>query len=325
MSRGNINNINLLLNVFIYFIFIIGVNSFVLKYGNNRFIKTITSYKNLNARSVSSSSISSPSSSSSIDLNGDGSIIKTIIESSKKSSPQGLVTGDIVAIEYTTYINDSGKILAKSSQEQLVVNDGSMIKGWDIAINSMKVGEKAEYIINSEFAYGNIGINNVVLPNSDIKLVIKILAWLGNSLTPESLFSKDLDIDPFVSSTPEAIQADYDEMSLNKDKDGKYEGSIIDIYLRRLRNISFGFGGSNFFASQSGEAPPWYLNPNLTFPSMIAICLGAFIAVIFTGSVKEKGEVPITDNIELSSIIRMDYRNNIYHNNNNNNNNNMFG
>ena len=64
----------------------------------------------------------------------------------------------------------------------------------------------------------------------------------------------------------------------------------MQIYLNRLKNISFGFGGSNFFASQSGEKAPWYLNPNITFPSMIAILLGAFIVVVFSGSVREKGE-----------------------------------
>ena len=80
----------------------------------------------------------------------------------------------------------------------------------------------------------------------------------------------------------------------------KYAGNIFDIYLRRLKNISLGFGGSNFFASQSGERPPWYLNPNITFPSMIAITLAAFITVLFSGGVKEKGEVPIFDNQETS-------------------------
>ena len=87
------------------------------------------------------------------------------------------------------------------------------------------------------------------------------------------------------------------------EKDKKYEGSIIDIYLRRIRNISFGFGGSNFFASQSGQAPPWYLNPNLTFPAMITICLAAFITVVSTGSVKEKGAtVSDLDGPIMSSI-----------------------
>lgn len=43
---------------------------------------------------------------------------------------------------------------------------------------------------------------------------MKVLAWLGNQLRPESLFSKDLDIDPFIASTPEAIQADYEDMQV---------------------------------------------------------------------------------------------------------------
>lgn len=81
----------------------------------------------------------------------------------------------------------------------------------------------------------------------------------------------------------------------------KYEGSIFDIYLRRIKNISFGFGGSNFFASQSGEKAPWYLNPNLTFPAMITIVLSAFITVLSTGSVREKG-ANMRD-LEISSTI----------------------
>ena len=72
-------------------------------------------------------------------------------------------------------------------------------------------------------------------------------------------------------------------------KSDKYDGGIFQIYLKRIKNISFGFGGSNFFASQSGEKAPWYLNPNVTFPTMIAIVISAFIVVFTNGSVKEKG------------------------------------
>ena len=45
---------------------------------------------------------------------------------------------------------------------------------------------------------------------------MKVLAWLGNQLRPESLFQKDLDIDPFIASTPEAIQAEYEDMQVKK-------------------------------------------------------------------------------------------------------------
>ena len=76
---------------------------------------------------------------------------------------------------------------------------------------------------------------------------------------------------------------------LQSKKSDKYDGGIFQIYLKRIKNISFGFGGSNFFASQSGEKAPWYLNPNVTFPTMIAIVISAFIVVFTNGSVKEKG------------------------------------
>jgi hypothetical protein len=45
---------------------------------------------------------------------------------------------------------------------------------------------------------------------------MKVLAWLGNQLRPESLFQKDLDIDPFIASTPEAIQAEYEDMQVRE-------------------------------------------------------------------------------------------------------------
>lgn len=77
---------------------------------------------------------------------------------------------------------------------------------------------------------------------------------------------------------------------------------MIQIYLKRIKNISFGFGGSGFFTSQSGEKAPWYLNPNITFPTMITIVLAAFITVISSGGVKEKGE-PKMD-LEVATIVQ---------------------
>jgi hypothetical protein len=73
------------------------------------------------------------------------------------------------------------------------------------------------------------------------------------------------------------------------------------MYIKRFSTISFGFGGSNFFASQSGKEAPILLNPNFTFPAMIAIVVSAFITVISTGSVKEKGQ--LQNDLEISSIL----------------------
>ena len=243
------------------------------------------------------SSVSS-SSSQVIELTQDGGVKKEVIE---KGTGKKVEDGDILAIQYEAKLKNLEKVIAKGEQEKFVLKDGSLIKGWDIGLSSMRVGEKARVSVSSNYAYGDQGIIPVIPPGSDIEINVKILAWLGNQLRPESLFSKDLDIDPFVSSTPEQIQADYDDMQAAKND--KYEGNIADIYLRRIKNISFGFGGSNFFASQSGDKAPWWLNPNITFPTMISICLAAFVTVISFSGIKEKGERPIDLDVAGTIVI----------------------
>lgn len=233
------------------------------------------------------------------DLTKDGGVKKIVLG---PGSGKKVETGDILAIEFTASLKD-GMIFAKGDKEKCIVKDGSLIKGWDIGISSMKIGERAKFVISPAYAYGAAGISPVIPPNADIELEIRTQAWLGNQLRPETLFQKDLDIDPFVSSTPEAIQADYDAMQANKVSKSKSTSGIVELYLTRLKNISFGFGGSGFFTSQSGEKAPWWLNPNITFPTMITICMAAFLAVITTGSVKEKGIRPI--DLDISSISQL--------------------
>mmetsp|Transcript_11031 Transcript_11031/g.11040 ORF Transcript_11031/g.11040 Transcript_11031/m.11040 type:complete len:283 (+) Transcript_11031:55-903(+) len=261
-------------------------------------VSPIVCYSTSNIRFLKSTAflkMSTVSSVTPVELTRDGGVKKTLI-----SSGQGrkIETGDILAIEYTASLKD-GNIFAKGEQEQCIVRDGSLIKGWDIGISSMKVGEKAIFLISPEYAYGKSGVKPVIPSNSDIEVELRIQAWLGNQLRPETLFQKDLDIDPFISSTPEAIQSDFESMQSRKEDK---EQSIIEIYLKRLKNISFGFGGSGFFTSQSGAPAPWYLSPNFTFPTMISICLAAFLAVITSGAVREKGATPEM-NSDISRVI----------------------
>jgi len=229
-----------------------------------------------------------------VSLTEDNGVRKEVINS---GSGKKIETGDILAVEYVAMLLDTKEVFARGDKEQFIVTDGSLIKGWDIAVTSMKIGEKARFIINSDYAYGGKGVDPVIPANSNIEIQIKVLAWLGNQLVPESLFQKDLDIDPFIASTPESIQAEYEEMQSKKMD--KYQGGIVQIYLNRLKNISFGFGGSGFFVSQSGDKAPWYLNPNFTFPAMISIVLAAFLTVTTFGGIREKG---VKYDPEMSSI-----------------------
>ena len=251
---------------------------------------------------MNSVSADGSSSSSMVQLTSDGGVQKDLLV---VGTEQAIQTGDILAVEYQAYLEGSNRPFSIGEKQQFIFQDGSMIKGWDIGVGSMKIGERAIIKCSADYAYGTLGIPAVIPPGASIEMDINIVAWLGNQLKPETLFQRDLDIDPFVASTPEAIQAEFakkQEKKLQKDEDV----DIIGMYIKRFSSISFGFGGSNFFASQSGKEAPLILNPNFTFPAMIAICLGAFLTVIATGSVKEKGEVNI--DLEFSRVYEQERR-----------------
>ena len=145
-------------------------------------------------------------------LTKDSGVIKDIIV---PGQGQKIEAGDILAIEYKASVKGSLTPFAKGEKEQFIVKDGSLIRGWDIAVESMRIGEKSVIQCTAPYAYGTKGVSPVIPPDSDLELEIKVLAWLGNQLRPESLFQKDLDIDPFVASTPEAIQQEYEDMQVN--------------------------------------------------------------------------------------------------------------
>ena len=149
-----------------------------------------------------------------IALTNDDGVLKEILLSGEGGKV--IEVGDIVAAEYSAATVGEKKlfVFAKGDKEQFIVKDGSTIKGWDIAVTSMKVGEKARFLLRPEYAYGEKGVGDIIPPKASVEIEIKVLAWLGNQLRPESLFQKDLDIDPFISSTPESIQRDYEDMQV---------------------------------------------------------------------------------------------------------------
>lgn len=182
-----------------------------------RTVKVLSVVKNVNAGrkslglAVSRSTATPIATSPPIELTKDGGVVKTIVNA---GTGKRIETGDILAVEYVGYVQGSSKPFARSPQARFTFKDGTMIKGWDIAIGSMKIGEKAKFQCAAGYAYGDKGVMDVVPPGSTVVFEVKVLAWLGNQMKPESLFQKDLDVDPFIASTPESIQADFNKMQV---------------------------------------------------------------------------------------------------------------
>ena len=63
----------------------------------------------------------------------------------------------------------------KNKPFEFTVGKGEVIKGWDIIIKKMILGEKVKVLIPFNLGYGLKGIGNIIPPRSDLIFYIKLL------------------------------------------------------------------------------------------------------------------------------------------------------
>jgi len=222
-------------------------------------------------------------------------LLKTV---SKPGQGKPVRLGDIATIKYSCYLpNDSKQPpFAKSSQQRMVVGDGTMITGWDKAVRTMSVGERAIVRISDPaMGYGEAGVPPLIPPNAEVEFDIEIL----DAQPPTS----SIDFDSFATadSTPRTaaqIAAAYEARQAQKalEAQSKPELEGIEGMIAKAKNFYF-FG---LFEGETGERPPWFLQPMITFPLAFTVVGGAFAVSFFSGAITERG-TQVTD--ELDEII----------------------
>lgn len=96
-----------------------------------------------------------------VELTSDKGVTKEILN---PGQGRKIEAGDILAIEYAASVKGTKTPFAKGNKEQFIVKDGSLIKGWDIAIESMRIGEVSKVTILNSYAYGAKGVSPVIPP-----------------------------------------------------------------------------------------------------------------------------------------------------------------
>jgi hypothetical protein len=254
-------------------------------------------------------------------------LIKTI---SKAGSGIPLKLGDIASIKYSCYLpNEDSPPFATSDFQKVVstvppskvarcemkkgyparrsdqfdsphffqsVGDGAMIDGWEKAISTMSIGERAVVrITNPELGYGSKGVPPLIPPNAEIELDMEIL----DAQPP--LEAIDFDTlamsDQMTPRTAGSIAAAYEQRQQQKALEPQKEG--LEAFIEKVRNFYF-FG---FFEGETGQQAPWYLRPSITFPIAFLVVGAAFYVSLLGGAISERG-APTTD--ELDSIILTD-------------------
>ena len=176
------------------------------------------------------------------------------------SSPgQGelLSNGAVVVVRYTGTVG--GTVFGASDKMTVTVGDGTMVSGWDLALKSMSIGERAEFFIGPQHCYGAAGIPPVIPPRAELKFDVEVLDNRGNMIT-DATFA---DSSPLTPRTPKTIKAEFERRQAERapEKEG------LEGFVDWAKSI-YVFG---FFEATDGEELPWYLQPLITFPAMFAL------------------------------------------------------
>jgi len=91
-------------------------------------------------------------------------------------------SGGTVAMNYTGKLADGtvfdSNVDPKFNHVQpfvFTIGAGQVIRGWDVGIAGMKVGEKRILEINPDYAYGEAGAGGVIPPNATISFEVELL------------------------------------------------------------------------------------------------------------------------------------------------------
>lgn len=204
-----------------------------------------------------------------VDVIGDGSVKKTVI--STGSGPP--VASDAkVTVEYTGKL-ENGSVFDSSRNRDdsfsFQLGSGTVIKGWEAAVATMRVGEISEFVISPTYAYGKRGMPPVVPGNAILIFEIKLLDAEGETIDDVKKVS---DFNPDLPRSPGDIAKSYELMMEAKEKEKKKS------FLERIYIISP-------FMSQTGEKPPWWINPNITFVLIAIFTAFGFYLVLISGAI----------------------------------------
>ena len=107
----------------------------------------------------------------------DGGVKKRII---KEGTGEQAAEGNEVKVNYIGK-NAEGKIFDQTKDKPFSFKIGahSVIKGWEVGVKTMKVGEKSEFIFSPDYAYGKQKVNDLIPENSTLTFEIELLEAAG--------------------------------------------------------------------------------------------------------------------------------------------------
>ena len=120
----------------------------------------------------------------------DGKLVKKILkEGYNQITPK---KGDSVEVHYEGRLLSDSSVFDSSYGKdpfETKIGVGKVIKGWDIGIMSMGVGEKAMLSIESDYAYGDRDVGGIIPAGSTLVFEVELMSVNGKE-RPKGLAPK---------------------------------------------------------------------------------------------------------------------------------------
>lgn len=100
------------------------------------------------------------------------------IETLKEGTGTIAKNGDKVSVHYTGTLENGTKFdssLDRGQAFEFTLGIGQVIKGWDLGVVGMKIGEKRKLTIPSDLGYGSSGAGGIIPPNATLIFEVELL------------------------------------------------------------------------------------------------------------------------------------------------------
>nr|AJS13479.1 FKBP20-1 [Erycina pusilla] len=115
-----------------------------------------------------------------IDLTGDGGVLKTIIQKAKENAIGPTESLAVVDVHYEGILAETGEVFDTTREDNSIftfeVGAGTVIRAWDVALRTMKVGEVAKITCKPEYAYGSAGSPPEIPPDAALIFEVELVA-----------------------------------------------------------------------------------------------------------------------------------------------------
>ncbi|KAI1242136.1 hypothetical protein IHE44_0005653 [Lamprotornis superbus] len=188
------------------------------------------------------------------------------------SGTESPMIGDKVTVHYTGWLLDGTKFdssLDRRDKFSFDLGKGEVIKAWDIAVATMKIGEICRITCKPEYAYGSAGSPPKIPPNATLIFEIELFEFKGEDLTDE----EDGGIIRRIRKKGEGYSRPNEDALVEIQFEGRHGGRVFD-----KRELRFEIGeGENFDIPhglekaiqkmEKSEESVFYLKPSYGFGS----------------------------------------------------------